>query len=88
MFVSNIYYEVDVKDLTNLFETKVGKVLFIDLVLDKNHRFNGCAIVEFGNPLHVSSAIDTLNGTIFLGRKIWVSKNKRSVSDFLRIPQI
>ena len=54
---------------------------------DKNHCFKGTAIIEFGLSGHVCSAIEKLNGTIFLGRKLWVSKQKRSVSGFLRIPQ-
>jgi RNA recognition motif-containing protein len=71
VFVGSIAWETTKDHLLQLF-SKIGKVIHVEILTTKRGRSLGSGIVEFADVESVTSAIEGLNDTEFLGRTIIV----------------
>lgn len=72
LFVSNIGYYSEERDISLLFKT-YGEVISIKMILDKyTNRSRGYCFVEMNSPLAAHTAIENLNGFLFNGKHLIV----------------
>jgi len=76
IYVGNLYYEVEEKDLKQVF-AEYGDVKKIQLPTDRETgRMRGFAFVEMGTDAEEQAAIDALDGAEWMGRNLKVNKAK------------
>lgn len=76
IYVGNLTNEVTQDDLTQLFK-EYGTVKSVYLPKDKeSDQLRGFAFVEMGDGTEESAAIETLNGSEFMGQNIKVNPAK------------
>lgn len=73
IYIGNLYFKTTHKHILDLF-AQFGEVLSITMINDKNtKKFKGYAFVEMEDS-NAQTAIEMLNDTIFLDRKISVKE--------------
>ena len=73
LYVGSMSYETTEYDLEKLFSVS-GRVTSVHLIVDlKTGEFKGCGYVRMSTDAEAKDAIDSLDGAIFLDRKITVS---------------
>jgi RNA recognition motif-containing protein len=76
LYVGNLAYAVTENDLNKLF-SQAGKVESAAVVMDRlSGRSKGFGFVEMADPKDAASAIQSFDGTEFMGRNIKVSEAK------------
>lgn len=76
VYVGNLTYEVEWKDLKDLMRS-AGSVVRADILTDpRTGRSRGCGIVEFARTEDAVRAISTLNQTEVMGRKIFIREDR------------
>lgn len=76
LYVANINFDATENDVRDLF-SEYGSISSCKLVTDReNGRSRGFAFVEFEDRDDAKTAIDALNGSEFMGRKLVVSQAK------------
>jgi RNA recognition motif-containing protein len=81
VYVGNLSWNVDWKDLKDLFK-EVGHVVRADVLTEPiTGRSKGCGTVEFQNAAAAQRAIDSLNDMILKGRPIFVREDRERSQD-------
>lgn len=84
LFIANLDYKVTKGDLKRLFKL-CGRVLDVELYVDKDGNSKGNATVELDHPIEAVQAISMLNRQIFHGRPIAIRMDRKD-SDDLKLP--
>ncbi|XP_018496247.1 heterogeneous nuclear ribonucleoprotein M-like [Galendromus occidentalis] len=84
LFIANLDYKVTRGDLKRLFKL-CGRVLDVELYVDKDGNSKGNATVELDHPIEAVQAISMLNRQIFHGRPIAIRMDRKD-SDDLKLP--
>jgi len=76
VFVGNLDFKASWQDLKDHMRG-AGNVRFCDILMDRNGKPKGCAMVEYNSEAEVEQAISTLSGTELRGRQIYVKPADR-----------
>jgi RNA recognition motif-containing protein len=76
VYVGNLSWQVDWRDLKDLFKTTGHEVTRADVMQTHDGRSKGCGIVEFSTPEGAKQAVLTLNDTELKGRQIFVREDR------------
>jgi RNA recognition motif-containing protein len=80
VYVGNLSWQVDWRDLKDLFKTTDHEVTRADVMQTHDGRSKGCGIVEFATPEGAKQAVLTLNDTELKGRQIFVREDREEHS--------
>jgi len=58
---------------------QAGEVTFADVMMEPSGRSKGCGVVEYATQEAAQAAIETLNDTDLLGRKIFIREDRENV---------
>ncbi|WP_185868374.1 RNA recognition motif domain-containing protein [Blattabacterium cuenoti] len=75
LYIGNLSYNITEQELKKYFED-VGEVSNVKIIFDEyssNRRSKGFGFIEMSDEESAKKAIEKLNGTEFMGRKIIVS---------------
>lgn len=75
VYVANICYDYRWHDLKDLFRTHVGDVQYVEMFVDENDKFKGCAIIEFSDAASVKKCIEVMHRFNLKGRKLVVKED-------------
>lgn len=74
IYVSNLSYNFDENELLKIF-SKYGEVISVKIITDKvTGRGKGFGFIDMKKESEAINAIDQLNGSEIMGRKIMVNK--------------
>lgn len=77
VFVANLDYKVDEKNLEEVFRI-AGKVVSVEINRDKDNKSRGHGVVEFEHPVEAVQAISMLNNQLYFERKLSVRMDRVS----------
>mmetsp|Transcript_27543 Transcript_27543/g.66968 ORF Transcript_27543/g.66968 Transcript_27543/m.66968 type:complete len:432 (+) Transcript_27543:86-1381(+) len=80
VYVGNLAWQVDWRDLKDLFKTVGHDVTRADVMQTRDGRSKGCGIVEFATVEGAKQAVLTLNDTELKGRQIFVREDREEQS--------
>jgi len=80
VYVGNLAWGVDWRDLKDLFKTVGHEVTRADVMQTRDGRSKGCGIVEFATVEGAKQAVMTLNDTELKGRQIFVREDREEQS--------
>ncbi|CAH1183251.1 unnamed protein product [Phaedon cochleariae] len=83
VFVANLEYNVDKKKLKEVFRL-AGRVIRVDLPIDKDGKSRGFAIVEYDHPVEAVQAISMLGNRQLHDRTLAVRMDR--VNDAMKLP--
>ncbi|XP_022645640.1 heterogeneous nuclear ribonucleoprotein M-like isoform X3 [Varroa jacobsoni] len=84
LFVSNLDYKVTKADLKRLFKI-CGRVLEVNLYMDKDGNSKGNATVELDHPIEAVQAISMLNRQVYQGRSLAIRMDRKE-NEELKLP--
>ncbi|XP_030757876.1 myelin expression factor 2 isoform X2 [Sitophilus oryzae] len=84
VFVANLEYNVDKKKLKEVFRL-AGRVIRVDLPVDKEGRSRGFAVVEFDHPVEAVQAISMFHNQVLNDRSMTVRMDRANES--LKLPE-
>ncbi|XP_050306212.1 myelin expression factor 2 isoform X2 [Anthonomus grandis grandis] len=84
VFVANLDYTVDKQKLKDVFRL-AGRVIDVELSVDKDGRSRGFAVVEFDHPVEAVQAISMFHNQFLFDRQMTVRLDR--VSDNSRLPE-
>lgn len=76
VYVGNLAWQVDWRDLKDLFKTTGHEVTRANVMQTRDGRSKGCGIVEFASPEGAKQAVLTLNDAELKGRQIFVREDR------------
>ncbi|KAK2109245.1 hypothetical protein P7K49_014410 [Saguinus oedipus] len=74
-FLTNIPFDVKWQSLKDLVKEKVGKVTYVELLMDAEGKSRGCAVVEFKMQESMEKAAEVLNKHSLSGRPLKVKED-------------
>ncbi|RKO91210.1 hypothetical protein BDK51DRAFT_37530 [Blyttiomyces helicus] len=77
VYVGNLSYDVGWVDLRD-FMSKVGTVVYTDILTIAGGRSKGCGVVEYATPEEANSAIRQLCDTPLMGRSVFVREDREA----------
>lgn len=80
VYVGNLAWGVDWRDLKDLFKTVGHEVTRADVMQTRDGRSKGCGIVEFATVEGAKQAVMTLNDTELKGRQIFVREDREELA--------
>lgn len=80
VYVGNLAWGVDWRDLKDLFKTVGHDVTRADVMQTRDGRSKGCGIVEFATVEGAKQAVLTLNDTELKGRQIFVREDREELA--------
>ncbi|CAH1109900.1 unnamed protein product [Psylliodes chrysocephalus] len=83
VFVANLDYNIDKKKLKEVFRL-AGRVIGIDLPLDKDGKVRGFAVIEYDHPVEAVQAISMLQGQVLNERTLAVRMDR--VNESMKLP--
>ncbi|KAG5672658.1 hypothetical protein PVAND_002770 [Polypedilum vanderplanki] len=87
VFVANLDYKVDAKKLKQVFKL-AGKVISVDLSLDKDGNSRGFAVVEYDHPVEAVQAISMFDRQILYDRRMTVRLDRiPDKSEGIKLPE-
>ncbi|VEN54887.1 unnamed protein product [Callosobruchus maculatus] len=84
VFVANLEYNVDKKKLKDIFRL-AGRVIRVDMPLDKDGRSRGFAVVEYDHPVEAVQAISMFHNQVLYDRSMAVRIDR--VNDNMKLPE-
>ncbi|CAG9830384.1 unnamed protein product [Diabrotica balteata] len=84
VFVANLDYNIDKKKIKDVFKL-AGRVINVDLPLDKDGKVRGFAVVEYDHPVEAVQAISMLQGQVLNDRTLAVRMDR--VNDNSKLPE-
>ncbi|KAL1509902.1 hypothetical protein ABEB36_004569 [Hypothenemus hampei] len=84
VFVANLDYNVDKKKLKEVFRL-AGRVVRVEVSLDKDGRSRGFAVVEYDHPVEAVQAISMFHNQVLFDRQMTVRMDR--VSDNVKLPE-
>ncbi|XP_072377131.1 uncharacterized protein [Diabrotica undecimpunctata] len=84
IFIANLEYNVDEKKLRDAFKL-AGRIVNIDLPLDKDGRIRGFAVIEYDHPVEAVQAISMFNHQSFFDRTLAVRMDR--ANDNIKLPE-
>ncbi|XP_028135169.1 heterogeneous nuclear ribonucleoprotein M [Diabrotica virgifera virgifera] len=84
VFIANLEYNVDEKKLRDAFKL-AGRIVNIDLPLDKDGRIRGFAVIEYDHPVEAVQAISMFNHQSFFDRTLAVRMDR--ANDNIKLPE-
>lgn len=79
VFVANLEYNIDKKKLKEVFRL-AGKVVRVDIPVDKDGRSRGFAVVEFDHPVEAVQAISMFHNQVLFDRPMTVRMDRANES--------
>lgn len=79
VYVSNLSFDVKWQDLMGCMRT-VGAVRHVKIITDRNGKSKGCAVVQLMSEDVAKSAIEKLNDTEFMGRRMFVREDREHLT--------
>lgn len=83
VFVANLDYNIDEKKLRDVFKL-AGRVINVDLPLDKDGKVRGFAVIEYDHPVEAVQAISMLQGQVLNDRTLAVRMDR--VNESMKLP--
>ncbi|XP_076251216.1 heterogeneous nuclear ribonucleoprotein rumpelstiltskin isoform X2 [Rhynchophorus ferrugineus] len=84
VFVANLEYNVDKKKLKEVFRL-AGRVVRVDLPIDKDGRSRGFAVVEYDHPVEAVQAISMLHNQVLYDRTMTVRMDR--ANENVKLPE-
>ncbi|XP_057666604.1 myelin expression factor 2-like [Diorhabda carinulata] len=84
VFVANLDYNIDQKKLKEVFKL-AGRVINVDLPLDKDGKVRGFAVIEYDHPVEAVQAISMLQGQVLNDRTLAVRMDR--VNEHMKLPE-
>ncbi|CAG9856984.1 unnamed protein product [Phyllotreta striolata] len=83
VFVANLDYNIDEKKLKEVFRL-AGRVVNVDLPLDKDGKIRGFAVIEYDHPVEAVQSISMLQGQVLNERPLAVRMDR--ANDAIKLP--
>ncbi|KAJ8965075.1 hypothetical protein NQ314_004476 [Rhamnusium bicolor] len=84
VFVANLEYNVDKKKLKEVFRL-AGKVIKVDIPVDKDGRSRGFAVIEYDHPVEAVQAISMLHNQFLFDRPMTVRMDR--ANETFKLPE-
>lgn len=84
VFVANLEYNIEKKKLKEVFRL-AGRVIKVDIPVDKDGRSRGFAVVEYDHPVEAVQAISMLHNQVLFDRPMTVRMDR--ANDTFKLPE-
>ncbi|WVO15019.1 hypothetical protein L204_102662 [Cryptococcus depauperatus] len=82
LYVGNLAYDVNYKDLATFMEGASGKVIFSEVLTTPAGQSKGCGIVEFDSQEEAQRAKAELSDKAFFGRSVFIREDREENARF------